>query len=61
MNAMDSRLYLYFLLAVLPALMQGEHPPVDSWGWFKWGLTALYQGLLAVKAYQSQSDTSTKP
>ena len=49
----DSRLYLYFALAILPALTQIDAPPADAWGWFKWATIALYQGLLAVKALQS--------
>lgn len=50
---MNSRMALYFFLAVLPSLFQSEHPPVDAWSWMKWLTTALYQGLLAVKAFQS--------
>ena len=54
---MNNRLTLYFLLAVLPALTQSDAPPADRWGWFKWVAIALYQGLLAVKAYQSNPET----
>lgn len=59
---MSFPLFLYFALAVLPAFLQAEHAPTDGWTWFKLIGGALYQGLLAVKAYLSQSpDKATDP
>jgi hypothetical protein len=52
---MKSRYALYFLLALLPALVQPDTAPDNSWAWFKWGALALYQALLACKALQSPS------
>lgn len=45
---------LYFFLAMIPALCAPEHPPATGWEWFKLSGMSLYQGLLAVKALQSQ-------
>lgn len=44
---------LYFFLAVLPVFIAADKPPADGWGWFKLGASALYAGLLSVKALQS--------
>jgi hypothetical protein len=52
----NPKLYLYFVLALLPALMV-EKMPETGWDWFKWGGLALYQGLLAVKAFTSNPET----
>lgn len=60
MKTNDSKIYLYFSLALLPSLMGYSHPPADSWGWMQWAMAGLYQGLLAVKAYQSDP-TPPKP
>lgn len=50
---MNKRQLLYFFLAALPALLTGEQPQY-AWKWFVWIGTALYQGLLALKALDSQ-------
>jgi hypothetical protein len=49
-----SRYVLYFLLALLPALLQTEQPPTTQWDWIRWAGLGLYQALLAVKALQSK-------
>lgn len=49
---MNKRAVLYFCLAVLPAMLVGEQPTY-GWKWFVWFGTALYQGLLALKALDS--------
>lgn len=49
---MNFKLFLYFFLAVLPALVIQDQP-ASPWEWFKWAALALYQGLLAVKAFTS--------
>lgn len=48
---------LYFALAFLPALFQASEPPHDWWTGCKWFGLALYQGLLALKAFQSPNAT----
>ena len=51
---MNSRMALYFALAFIPALFQATEPPTNTWWDFaKWIGLALYQGLLAIKAFQS--------
>lgn len=52
--APNHKVWLYFFLAIVPSLVAPAEPPVDKWAWFKLLLSSLYQGLLAVKAYQSQ-------
>src|ERR1700722_12941442 len=54
----DSKLYLYAGLAVCGSLMSISLPPVTSWDWYRYVLTAIAQGLLAAKAYQSQPENS---
>ena len=54
-------MFLYFLLAALPTLLQPSAPPETTWEWIKlFGMT-LYQGLLAIKAYQSPSPQPEDP
>ena len=48
----NPKLYLYFTLALIPAMVI-ENQPASPWEWFKWSALALYQGLLAVKAFTS--------
>lgn len=50
---MNSRLMLYFLLAALPTFFGVAVPPSNAWDWAKLIGMTIYQGLLAVKAYQS--------
>lgn len=47
---------LYFLIALVPVLVQPESAPTDAWGWFKWGGTSLLAGLIALKALQSDPE-----
>lgn len=54
---MTSRHFLYFALAALPALLAGQAPPATRWDWFRLVGMAIYQGLLAVKAFQTQAPT----
>lgn len=51
--AIDRKLCLYFVLALLPALTAVKDPPATSWAWFLFVTGAVYQGLIAVKSYQS--------
>lgn len=50
---MNSRHFLYFIIAALPSLVTNDTPPATGWAWFKLIATGVYQGLVAVKAYQS--------
>lgn len=50
---MSTRMALYFSLAFIPALFQATEPPTTWWDFAKWIGLALYQGLLAIKAFQS--------
>lgn len=50
-------IFLYFALASLPSMLTAK-APATRWEWWLWAGTALYQGLLAVKAYQSNSKGS---
>jgi hypothetical protein len=52
------RTWLYFFLAVIPTLLIPQ-PPQTNWALFTLVLQSLYQGLLAVKALQSDPDKST--
>ena len=54
---MSKRAILYFFLASLPAMLTGEMPE-SGWKWFVWGGTAVYQGLLALKALGSEPEIS---
>lgn len=56
-----SRYVLYFLLAALPAFIGVEKPPANGWEWGKFWAMICYQGLLAVKAVQSQPEGEKKP
>lgn len=58
---MNSRMFLYFTLAFLPALFQADSPPEGWWGVSKWIGLALYQGLLAIKAFQSPAPVPPPP
>lgn len=52
---------LFFWLAALPAMLVAKTMPKTPWEWWLWGGYALYQGLLAMKALQSDADTSDDP
>lgn len=52
---------LYFALAALPSITQHAEAPVDPWAWFILIGTALYQGLLALKALDSPPDRPVTP
>lgn len=54
MNWNDSRVYMYAGLAVLGTLLAANAAPVSGWDWYRYFLSALYQGGLAIKAYQSE-------
>lgn len=47
---------LFFWLAALPALLVAKEMPANPWEWWLWGGYALYQGLLAMKALQSNPE-----
>jgi len=56
---------LYFFLAIIPAILAGAKETNTQYEWGIVGLNALYQGLLALKAWQSNpsethEDTSTQ-
>lgn len=49
---MKSKAILYFLLGALGVVVASRQP-ADAWGWVVFLGSALYQGLLALKAWQS--------
>ena len=51
---------LYMALAILPALFTPDHAPQTAWEWFKYLGVAVYQGLLALKTFESKPE-SGKP
>lgn len=53
---------LYFAIAVITQMVGQAEPPATSWGWFRWGATALLAGLITAKAKISPgSDMDTPP
>lgn len=50
---MINKQILYFLIAVIPVMIQVDQAPTDPWGWFKLGSASLLAGLVALKALQS--------
>lgn len=56
-----SKLWLYFFLALIPAFLAGAKDATEGKDWMLLGLIAIYQGLLAIKAYQSDPKPSTAP
>lgn len=56
-----SRYILYFLLAAIPAVIAGAKEGMTDFAWWILSANALYQGLLAIKALQSQPKETPKP
>lgn len=52
---MMNKVFFYFTLAALPSLVQAQEPPDTKWAWFRLVATSVSQGLLAVKALQTQA------
>ena len=57
---MKTKALLYFTLGALGVVV-ASHQPVDAWGWVVFLGSVLYQGLLALKAWQSTPEEGKEP